>query len=202
MALGCLGFIGLFVVLTFLIIVAAALGGGQQAQDVGQRQQDQPGQQQQQGHQEQEQGRQRQGQQEQKAAYGIADEVNIGNVSYTVTNAKVVKQLKDSFGFDKPLTGNFILITFTFANKGNKPVSLSDLGLYLYDSQGRQYKIDTDAAFYLPEDRSIYLLDRVNPGSSQEVQTVYSVPPDAKGFELEVSSGSFGTETARISLGY
>jgi len=28
------------------------------------------------------------------------------------------------------------------------------------------------------------------------------VPPDAKGFELEVTSGFFASESARISLGF
>ncbi len=74
--------------------------------------------------------------------------------------------------------------------------------MYLYDDQGRQFETDTDAAFYLPQNKSLYLLERVNPGLSKEVQTVYSDPPDVKGFELEVTSGFFASETARISLGF
>lgn len=76
------------------------------------------------------------------------------------------------------------------------------VAVYLYDSQGRQYETDTDAAFYLPEDTSIFLLDRVNPGLSQEIQTVYAVPPDTEGFELEVTSGLLASETARIDSGF
>lgn len=134
--------------------------------------------------------------------YGIGDKVNVGDVSYTVTNAEAVTTLRDPLKFDPPLKGNYIVITFTFANNGSEPATVSDLGMYLYDSQGSEYETDTDAALYLPDDKSLFMLDRVNPGLSQEVQTVYAVPPDAGGFELEVTSGFFATETARIKMGF
>ncbi|MBA3387935.1 MAG: DUF4352 domain-containing protein [Rubrobacter sp.] len=128
--------------------------------------------------------------------------LSVGDVSYTVTNAEPVKKLKDPLNFEPPLKGNYVLITFTFANKGSEPATVSDIGMYLYDSQGNEYETDTDAAFYLPDDKSLLLLDRVNPGLSQEVQTIYAVPPDAGGFELEVTSGLFAAESARIELGF
>jgi len=100
------------------------------------------------------------------------------------------------------MRGNFILITFVFTNNGNESANVSDIGLYLYDSQGREFETDTDAAMNLPQDKSIYILDKVNPGLSRTVQTVYPVPPDARGFELEVTSGFWATESARIKLGF
>lgn len=138
---------------------------------------------------------------EQDQTYAINDTVNVGDVTYTVTNAENVAQLEDPYGLDEPLTGNFILVSFTFTNEGSEPATVSDIGMYLYDSQGSQYETDTDAAFYLPDDTSLLLLDRVNPGLSQEVQTVYSVPEDAEELELEVTSGLFASESARIDLG-
>ena len=119
-----------------------------------------------------------------------------------VHSAQPVTQLDDPFGVQPPLTGNFILVTFTFANNGSEPVTVSDIGLYLYDSEGNQYETEADALMYLPQETSIFLLDRVNPGLTQEVQAVYSVPPTAEGFELEVTSGFFASESARISLGF
>jgi hypothetical protein len=100
------------------------------------------------------------------------------------------------------MKGNFVLVTFVFTNNGNDPANVSDIGLYLYDSQNRQFETDTDATMNLPQDKSIFLLDRVNPGLSKTVQTVYSVPPDANGFELEVTSGLWATGSARIKLGF
>jgi len=138
----------------------------------------------------------------QKESYGIGDTVPVGDVSYKVTGARQVRQLPDPYRIDPPMKGNFILITFVFTNNGNDPANVSDIGLYLYDSQNREYETDTDATMNLPQDKSIFLLDRVNPGLSRTVQTVYSVPPNAKGFELEVTSGFWATESARIRLGF
>lgn len=219
---GCTGVFGVLVV---LIVALSALGGGgdetggggdsQQAQDSGQGQQEQqeqqPEQQKQQGQgqqqeQQQEQQQPEQGNQQanesQEDVYSIGEVAKVGDVSYTVTNAERVKQLNDPYGIDPPLRGNFIVVTFIFKNNGDQPATVSDIGMYLYDDQGREFETDTDAAFYLPQDKSLYLLDRVNPGLSKEMQTVYSVPPDAKGFELEVTSGFFASESARIKLGF
>lgn len=138
--------------------------------------------------------------QEQAEIAGIGEEVAVGDVSYTVTSADRVTQLDDPYGLEEPLVGNFIVLSFTFANNGSEPVTVSDLGMYLYDDQGNQYETDSDGAFYLPEDEAMFMLDRVNPGLTQEVQTVYAVPPEAEGFELEVTSGFFASETARIDL--
>jgi hypothetical protein len=105
-------------------------------------------------------------------------------------------------GFDDPVEGNFIVVDFTVENRGTEPMSVSDVGLYVYDAQDRQFETETDVPFgYIPEIRDLYLLDRLNPGLSQDVLVVFSVPPDAQGFEMEVSSGFFGTETRRIALG-
>lgn len=175
-------------------------GGGNQVQ---QEQKEQPAQEQQQPAQEKEQPAQgEQANEGQNKSYGIGDTVPVGDVSYRVTGAKRVRQLPDPYRIDPPMKGNFILITFVFTNNGNDPANVSDIGLYLYDSQNREYETDTDATMNLPQDKSIFLLDRVNPGLSRTVQTVYSVPPDAKGFELEVTSGFWATESARISLGF
>jgi hypothetical protein len=138
--------------------------------------------------------------QDQSEVASIGEEVTVGDVSYTVTDAERVTRLEDPYDVEEPLTGNFMLLSFTFTNNGSEPVTVSDLGMYLYDSEDSQYETDTEAAYYLPDDTAMYMLDRVNPGLSQDVQTLYAIPPDAGGFELEVSSGFFATETARIDL--
>jgi hypothetical protein len=42
----------------------------------------------------------------------------------------------------------------------------SDVGLYLYDSEDRQFETDGDMFGYVPEDKDIFLLERINPGMS------------------------------------
>jgi hypothetical protein len=99
--------------------------------------------------------------------------------------------------------GNFIVVDFTVENRGDEPMSVSDLGLYVYDDQGRQFETETDIPLgYIPENKDLFLLDRINPGLSQDVRVVFSVPPEAQGLVLEVSSGFFASETRRIALGF
>src|SRR5215217_6182389 len=188
--LGCLGLVALLVL---VFIVAAALGGGgdetaggggggggQQAQGEGQGQ----------------------GQKGQAPA-SIGEEVVVGDSAYTVTRAWQETEIRDPSGFEDPVQGNFVLVDFTVENRGDEPMSVSDIGLYVYDDQDRQYETETDIPLgAIPENKDLFLLDRINPGLAQDVRVVFSVPPDAKGFEMEVSSGLFAAETRRIALGF
>lgn len=185
--IGCGAISILGVVVIIIAVVVAGLGGGGSETPVSEEQQQDSGQDQ---------------QQEQADTASIGEEVSVGDVTYTVTNAERVDRLEDPLGVQEPLTGDFVVVSFTFTNNADEPVTVSDLGLYLYDTQDRQFETDTDAALYLPEDTSLFMLDRVNPGLSQEIQTVYAVPPEAEGFELEVTSGFLASESARIDLGF
>ena len=200
--LGCLGIIGLLVV---LVIVLAALGGGDETAGGGGGGGGQPAQDSGQGQQNQAQG-QGQGQDQGQGARGparIGQEVVVGDAAYTVTRAWRKTELRDPSGFDDPVQGNFVLVDFTVENRGEEPMSVSDLGLYVYDNQGREFETETDIPLgAIPENRDLFMLDRINPGLSQDVRVVFTVPPDAKGFEMEVSSGLFATETRRIALGF
>lgn len=191
----------IIVVLSILLVLAGCSGetgssgedgggGGQQSQEESNPEAQSP----------EDTDQEEQQSQEEDEAASIGEEVSVGDVSYTVTDAELVSQLEDPYGLDEPLTGNFVLVSFTFTNNGSEPATVSDIGMYLYDEEGNQYETDSDAGLYLPEDTSMFLLDRVNPGLSQEVQTVYEIPPDAEGLELEVTSGLLASETARIDL--
>ena len=39
---------------------------------------------------------------------------------------------------------NYIVVTFVFTNNGNDPANVSDIGLYLYNSQDREFETGTD----------------------------------------------------------
>jgi hypothetical protein len=198
------GIAGIIVLLSILLVLAGCSGetesggadeggGGQQAQQS--QEESNP-----EAQSSEATGQEEQQNQEEDETASIGEEVSVGDVSYTVTDAERVSQLEDPYGLDKPLTGNFVLVSFTFTNNGSDPATVSDIGMYLYDDEGNRYETDGNAALYLPEDTNMFMLDRVNPGVSQEVQTLYEIPPDAPGLELEVTSGLLSSETARIDL--
>jgi hypothetical protein len=180
--IGCVGLVVLSVLFVGCLAVFAVgggdgTGGDQQAQDSGQG------------------GGQ--------APASIGEKVVVGDSAYTVTNAQQETRLESPNGFDRPMTGNFLVVDFTVENLGDEPMTVSDIGLYVYDDQDRQFETETDVPLgYIPESKDLYLLDRINPGLSQSVRVVFSVPPDSQGYEMEVSSGMLASETRRISLGF
>ena len=126
--------------------------------------------------------------------------------AYTVAYARQFTELRDTCGSAKysagpPKTGNFILVDFFVTNSSNERIRYRDVGLNLYDSKGHQYE-PKDVFGYICEDKDIHLLMWIDPGTTQEAQVVYSVPPDASGFEFEVASASGHGEVGRIKLGF
>lgn len=63
--------------------------------------------------------------------------------------------------------------------------TLDTASMTLIDSEGRKSEADPDKFGYIPDDRNIFL-ENVNPGVTDEGQAIFTVAPDATGFELEL----------------
>jgi hypothetical protein len=130
----------------------------------------------------------------------IGETVRVGDVEWTVTNARYTETLTAEFA--SPKSGNFVVVDFNFTNLGDEAVTLSTISLPLVDSQGREYEADTDSFMYVPLQKDIFL-EQVNPGVTKQGQVIYSVAPDASGFTLQAGDlAFFSGETARIKLGF
>jgi predicted nucleic acid-binding Zn-ribbon protein len=213
---GCLGIIGLFVLLG---IIGAALGGGdetaggaggggQQAQDAGREQQAQLQADEEQQVQEQADGGQQDQEQEAQAErkpppepeYTVGQTATVGNVEWTVSDAYRTNLLRSNFGTRKQ--GNFVVVDFTFTNNRSEEVTIDpELHMILRDSEGREFGTDPDAWEFVPPRLDIFL-QPVNPGISQDGRVIYQVPPDAEGFVLIVDDVELMEDkTARYDLG-
>ncbi len=111
-----------------------------------------------------------------------------GKVQWTVTNAYRTNQLTGNFG-QQPKQGNFVVVDFTFKNNDEKPVTLDNNSLSLIDSQGRSANAAPDVYGYIPQEKRIFL-NQVNPGVSQDGEAVFSVAPDAGGFQLDAGDAN------------
>jgi hypothetical protein len=119
--------------------------GDQQAKKESIEPEEQPNEEQDQGgRQGQEQGDG--GQQPKQGPASVGEVVVVGDAAYTVTNARPETRLADPDGFADPLEGNFIVVDFTVENRGNEPMSVSDIGLYVYDAQDRQFETESEAS--------------------------------------------------------
>jgi hypothetical protein len=198
--LGCLGIVGLLLVLA---IIGAAVGGGggqQAANSPPERAEKDEGVEG--GGPEPEAKKPLQGEkakkekpqpEKQKPApqktYSIGQTATVANVEWTVTDAYRTNQLKSTFGTQK--RGRFVVVDVTFTNNRDEEVTLDpELHMTLKDSQGREFGTDPDAYEFVPTNLDIFL-EPVNPGLSKNGRVVYQVAPDAKGFTLRVDDVEF-----------
>jgi hypothetical protein len=179
---GCLGIIGLFIL---VIIIAAALsggggetagsggGGGDAVEKLKQKDQKQQAAQQEKPQAEKPKP---------KPEYSVGQTATVGNVEWKVSDAFLTNQLKSNFGTQK--RGRFVVVDFTFTNNRGEEVTLDpELHMILKDSRGREFGTDSDAWEFVPTDLNIFLTP-VNPGVSTNGRVVYEVPADAKDFTL------------------
>jgi hypothetical protein len=60
--------------------------------------------------------------------------------------------------------GQFLLVSVTVANISNQPQTFVNDAQKLFDSKGREFSVDTEAAIYLRDSNSIF--EEINPGNS------------------------------------
>ena len=97
--------------------------------------------------------------------------------------------------------GNFVTVELTFINNGDEAVTLDSESLAIIDDQNRTFETDTDASFYVPTNRDLFL-NQVNPGVTFQGTTIFSIAPDAEGLILQAGDTEmFTDENAYIDLG-
>jgi uncharacterized protein DUF4352 len=135
----------------------------------------------------------------------IGEPVTVGDVTWTVTNARQANQLRQqgvSSKFAKTEQGNFVIVDFDFTNNGNETITLHNDSLALIDSEGRESKADSGYFPYIPEDQRIFL-ERINPGVTQRGQAIFEVAPRASGFTLQAGDARALTDkNGYIDLGF
>lgn len=142
---------------------------------------------------------------EAQSAVAIGESVNVGDVTWRVTDAKKANQLIQpgvSKQFAKTEQGNFVVVDFDFINNGSEPVTLATQSLTLIDSDGRESNPQPDQFFYVPQEKQIFL-ENMNPGITKHGETIFEVAPGASGFQLEVGDTNlFSDENGYVDLGF
>lgn len=129
----------------------------------------------------------------------IGEPLRVGDLTWVVEDAKVATELASTY--DRPLSGNFVVVNFSFTNDGTEAVTLDTASLALIDSEGRKNEADPDKYGYIPEGRNVFI-ENVNPGVTQRGQAIFTVAPGASGFELEAGDADlFSGDHGRVPLG-
>lgn len=130
----------------------------------------------------------------------IGETVEVGDVAWTVTNARRANALNSEFL--EPKRGNFVVVDFTFRNNDNEAVTLDSNSLALLDSEGRKFETDTDTFGYIDPAKDIFL-DQVNPGVQQQGEVIFTVADGASGFRLQAGdTNMFSNENGYVDLGF
>ena len=129
-------------------------------------------------------------------------DVVVGQVRWKVLSARDLGNRLDSRvrGTAKTTPGRFIRADLEVENLGREPTTF--LSRDLFDDQGRRFDAIPDAAMYL-DDKSIFILERINPNLPMSFTQVYEVPRNSHDFVVEVSNlGIQDRMEAAIELGF
>jgi hypothetical protein len=140
----------------------------------------------------------------QQAAVDIGQPVHVGEVTWTVTNARQVSEIREKgFGqFGETKRGNFVIVDFNFTNNSSEAVTLDSASVALMDSSGNKSEADPDTFGYIPAKKDIFL-ENVNPGVTRPGEVMFTVAPDASGFKLQVGdTNPFTDKNGYVDLGF
>src|SRR5829696_5300060 len=132
--IGCGGLVALVLV---VVVLVAVLGGGT---DTADSPVEEPGA-------EQPEVEQPEGAEQEGPTAGMGEPLNVGDVSWTVTNAQQATELSSPYGDSKQ--GTFVVVDFDFTNNAGEAVTLDSASLALLDGEGRTSDVDTDNATYV-----------------------------------------------------
>ncbi|MFT4124878.1 MAG: DUF4352 domain-containing protein [Gordonia sp. (in: high G+C Gram-positive bacteria)] len=124
--------------------------------------------------------------------------VRDGKFEFVVTN---VESGLDSVGDNPYLTeqaqGQFVIVTITVKNIGDRAQGFSPTSQKLFDAQGRSFEPSTTAQIALG-DSDIAVWDNINPGNTVTAKVVYDMPDGASPATIELHDSSFsgGVEVA------
>jgi hypothetical protein len=140
-----------------------------------------------------------------QAAVDIGTPITVGDVTWTVPNARQENQLVQqgvSQKNAKTEQGDFVIVEFDFMNNGSEAVTLDTESLALIDSEGRESKPSPDTSLYVPQDRRIFL-ERINPGVTRPGEAIFEVAPGSSGFQLQAGDAKmFTDENGYVNLGF
>lgn len=97
--------------------------------------------------------------------------------------------------------GKFIEVTLEVENLGDDMKSVTSQTFV--DDKGREFTSSSETSEWAPEDKSMYILDNLNPNVRKTFIDIFEVPADARGLKVVVGDLEiFGGDKAQIELGF
>lgn len=123
------------------------------------------------------------------AGPGIGDKARDGKFSFVVRSVRCgIKSVGDSY-LGKKAQGQFCRLALSITNIGDEPQSMFADNQYAFDSKGRRFTADSEAAVY--DDSSRLLFEDINPGNTLKGNVYFDIPVGAKLTKVELHDSMF-----------
>lgn len=143
---------------------------------------------------------------EEVKSFGIGQEVNVGDMTYTITAKNTATQVGPS-ALPTTASGKYVVVDVTLKNNGNDAVTV-DSSFFKLKRGEKTYEADSSGSMSANQGengdiQNSFFLQKVNPDSTISGKVVFDVAPevaDATDLQIQVQTGVFGTETEIINL--
>ncbi|QJC52593.1 DUF4352 domain-containing protein [Paenibacillus albicereus] len=193
--LGCLGFVGLFVIIIIIGMVASkddspttANQSGEAAQTAANTGGEAD---------KKEEAKKEEAAPAEPVMAKIGEELQVGDVVFKVNKTRVTKEIKNGeyFVFKPDAEGSaYYVVNVTITNKGKETIQ----------TDSSFFKLLKDEIEYSPTSLlgadGFFMYDGINPGLSQTGNVAFEIPETLKDFVLNVQTGFWGTEQGQIKL--
>lgn len=183
--IGCLGFIGIFLLMAIVGILAGGSDDSATPVAVTDTAADAP-----------EAKKEDKKEEAPPASTGLGQEVEVGDVFFTAHGTSTAQNIGGEYGVNAQ--SMFLIVEVTVRNEKDEALMV-DSSFFKLMSGERTYDSDGGAGIYANEDTNFFL-DKINPGVSVTGNVVFDIPADLADPKLQVQTGFFGTETGVITL--
>lgn len=131
--------------------------------------------------------------------YGINDTLKVGDVEYTVNKIETTDTIGNEY-LNQTAQETYLIVSITVKNNGDDALSVLD-SFFKLKKGDKIYNTDSSAIMYLGDD-SIFAKE-INPDASLKGKIAFDVTKetiDDKSLQLQVQTGSWGTEKGLINL--
>jgi len=125
------------------------------------------------------------------ALAGMNTPVRDGKFEFVVTKVEPgLTEIGDNPYLARKAQGQFVIVSMSVKNIGDKPQDFSPSAQKLFDGEGRSFQSDANAQIALGGS-DIPLYGNINPGNSVEVKVVYDMPQGAVPTTIELHDSMF-----------
>ena len=128
----------------------------------------------------------------------------VGDATFTVNNVSTTKEVGSQY-LNSQAQGTYLVVNVTYENNGNEATTV-DTSFFKLKYGEKTYDSDGTASLYAnsqDDGSTVFLLEQVNPDMSVTGDIIFDVTDEvanATGLQLQVQTGFFGTETGLITI--